>query len=526
MPLIAGRQKNDLRGVSIIDAAMGPLTRRLFFSRMDIRPLHRSSTADCLKFDGRPVNSSAKERSALVLGLAGPRELWWAFAVVLVSVLAFVAATPFAHVPLLKIPAFIPSYESALALTDLVTAALLFGWVNRGRSLAFLILACGYLFNAAIIVMHALSFPGAFSETGLLGANDQTTAWLYVFWHCGFPLFVLGYALVPEQEGAPNNLQMHSNRAVVFGLIGVIALVAALTALATAEGLLPTIIQQGNYSLMISTGASPAALGLSVFALLALWFRSERSALDVWLMVVMSAWLLDVMLSAVISSSRYDLGWYVGRSYGFVAACLLLIVLLFEMNRLYSRLTDALARAGALEEDLTFRAENDLLTGLPNRGLFYDRLETAMTRCRRSKKLMALLYLDIDQFKAINDSMGHGAGDDLLRSFAQRLSQCVRASDTVARLGGDEFTVILENLSSREVAQSVVDKLMAELRRPYGTGEGIYSANASIGVSYYAGEALKSDGLIKQADKALYEAKRRGRNRYWVHETEPAYSVI
>jgi Membrane-associated sensor, integral membrane domain len=136
---------------------------------------------------------------------------------------------------------------------------------------------------------------------------------------------------------------------------------------------------------MISTGASPTAVGLSALALLALWWRSERTALDVWLMVVMSAWLLDVILSAIISSSRYNLGWYAGRTYGFVAACCLFIVLLFEMNRLNARLTDALARAGALEKDLTFRAENDSLTGLPNRALFYDRLESAMARCRRNK---------------------------------------------------------------------------------------------------------------------------------------------
>jgi GGDEF domain-containing protein len=109
------------------------------------------------------------------------------------------------------------------------------------------------------------------------------------------------------------------------------------------------------------------------------------------------------------------------------------------MNRLHGGLMDALAIAGTLEEYLTFRAENDSLTGLPNRALFYDRLETAMTRCRRSKNPMALLYLDIDHFKKVNDGLGHAAGDELLQSFSQRLLKCVRASDTGARLGGDEF---------------------------------------------------------------------------------------
>ena len=379
-------------------------------------------------------------------------------------------------------------------------------------------MASGYLFNAVIIVTHLLTFPSAFSETGLLGANDQTTAWLYVFWHGGFPIFVLGYALLTEGDNASAYLRKHPGRAILFSSIGVVSIVAALTLLATAgQGMLPTIIQGGNYALMISTGVSPAILAMSAVALLALLRRQERTVLDVWLMVVMSIWLLDVTLSAVVSSSRYDLGWYVGRSYGFIAACCLLITLLFEMNRLYDRLNAALANARSLELDLTFRAENDSLTGLPNRALFYDRLTMAMTRCRRSKNLMALLYVDIDNFKKINDSLGHAAGDELLRWFGKRLSQSVRAADTVARLGGDEFTVILENLPSREVAQQVVDKLMAALRRPSGSGQSDVEPSASVGIAYFTDGDMKGDELVKQADAALYRAKETGRNRYWVH---------
>jgi diguanylate cyclase (GGDEF)-like protein len=488
---------------------------------MNVQTTHGQSAGDLPQFDAYRTKRSATESPFLPLAAASPRELWWAFAVVIISVLAVAVTVPFARVPLLKVTAFIPSYESAMAVCDLITAVLLFGRVTRRRSRAFLVLASGYLFNATIIVVHVLTFPGVFSDTGLLGANDQTTAWLYIFWHGGFPLFVLGYTLLPQRDGDSAYLRKYAGWAIVLSAIGVVAVVAALTLLATVgHGVLPTIIQAGNFSLMISTGVSPTVLALSALALVALLRRHERTVLDVWLMAVMSIWLLDVTLSAVVSSSRYDLGWYVGRGYGLVAACCLLIILLFEMNRLYDRLNAALANAQTLELDLTFRAENDSLTGLPNRALFYDRLATAMTRCRRSKKLMALLYVDIDNFKKINDTLGHAAGDDLLRSFAQRLSQCVRASDTVARLGGDEFTVILENLSSRETAQSVVDKLMAALRRPFGIGGNGVQARASIGVAYFTDEDIKADGLIKQADSALYRAKQRGRNDYSVYVPE------
>ena len=456
------------------------------------------------------------EQGTLAPVSASPTEIRVAIVVVLLSVLALAAAVPLARLQLPQINAFIPTYESALAITDFVTALLLFGQVNRRRSRAFLALACGYLFNTAMIVLHALSFPGVFSETGLLGANNQTTAWLYVFWHGGFPLFILAYALLPAQNRASDYLHRHSGRAIALSIIAVAVVVTALTLLATiGTDLLPKIIQKGNFTLMLTSGVSPTLIGLIATALIALWRRPGRTALDVWLMVVVSAWLLDVTLSAVLSSSRYDLGWYAGRTYGFLAACYLLTVLLVEMNQLYGRLTDALAVAQTLQEHLTYRAESDLLTGLPNRALFYDRLETAIARGRRSKNLMALLYLDIDHFKGINDNLGHAAGDDLLRSFGRRLLQCVRASDTAARLGGDEFTIILENLASPEVAQGVIDKLMAALRRPYGVNN--TRATASVGVTYFTGGDMKADALLRQADTALYRAKRNGRDGYCVY---------
>jgi diguanylate cyclase (GGDEF)-like protein len=483
---------------------------------MNIRATHGFTIGGSRKSDDDRVTGMVAEGGVLAPVAATAREKHVAFVVVFLSILALAAILPFARVPLPKLAAFIPSYESALAINDLVTALLLFGQINRRRSRAFLALACGYLFNAAIIILHALSFPGVFSATGLLGATDQTTSWLFVFWHGGFPLFVLGYALLPVQDRASDYLHRRSGKMILFSIIGVVAAVTGLTLLATVgHSLLPRIIENGNYTLMVSTGVSPMLMVLSAAALFALWRRPERAAIDVWLMVVMSAWLLDLTLSAVVSSSRYDLGWYVGRSYGFLAACCLLVVLLDELNQLYRRLTDALSVAQTLEEHLTYRAENDSLTGLPNRALFYDRLETAIARCQRSKKLMALLYLDIDSFKTINDNLGHAAGDDLLRSFGRRLLQCVRASDTAARLGGDEFTIILENLASREAAQGFIDKLMIALRRPYGADD--IHATASVGIVYFTGGEIKADGLLKRADAALYRAKHRGRNGYCIH---------
>lgn len=271
---------------------------------------------------------------------ATKHELRLACAVVSLSVLICAIVTPFAHVPLTKIVAFIPSYESALAISDLITAAVLFGRATESRSSSFLALACGYLFCAAIVVPHALTFPGVFSDTGLLGANDQTTAWLYVFWHGGFPLFALCYVFFPKKAWFDGLLHRHAGKVIGCSIVCILGLVVGLTLLTTiGHSILPTIIKGGDYSLLISTGVSPTIFALNAIALIALWRRREPAVLDVWLMVVLSVYLLDVVLSAIVSSARYDLGWYVGRSYSLVASCCLLVVLLYEVNRLHTRLS-------------------------------------------------------------------------------------------------------------------------------------------------------------------------------------------
>ena len=149
--------------------------------------------------------------------------------------------------------------------------------------------------------------------------------------------------------------------------------------------------------------------------------------------------------------------------------------------------TDAdITRQKAAEQQLRQRAEFDALTGLPNRGLFNDRLESAIERARRSGKTMALLFLDIDHFKGVNDSRGHGAGDALLRIVAERLLATVRGVDTVARLAGDEFTVILEGLTEPADAEVVAMKMVEALRPPMRIGDDLVSVSTSVGLAVLA----------------------------------------
>ncbi|HZJ71923.1 MAG TPA: sensor domain-containing diguanylate cyclase, partial [Planctomycetota bacterium] len=164
-----------------------------------------------------------------------------------------------------------------------------------------------------------------------------------------------------------------------------------------------------------------------------------------------------------------------------------------------------------MEEAVQSAAQSDPLTGLANRLLLDDRLRVAVARLRRSGAQLAVLYIDLDRFKAVNDSLGHAAGDTLLKDVAARLRGGVRASDTVARLGGDEFVVLLEDIKERAHALRVADKILEDCRRPLRLEGRDVVATASIGIAF-AEVDLDAAGLLKRADAALYEAKAAGRD--------------
>jgi hypothetical protein len=288
--------------------------------------------------------SPDQSHTFLATALASRREKQVAIAIAGIALVAFLALAPFVRLPLAQWPAFIPAYEAALFLMDLITAVLLFDQFFYLRSLSVLLLACAYLFDALMIVPHALSFPAAFATTGLLGAKEQTTAWLYVFWHGGFPLFVIAYSVFRDlEESSPRWTIARRGWAIAASCIGVSLLVTALTLLATSgHGWLPIVMQGSDYSLLVTKGISPAVLALTLIGLLALW-RSKQRIIDLWLMVVMWAWLFDIALASVIGSTRFDLGFYAGRIFGLVAASFLLVTLLIEMARLHARAIGAVA---------------------------------------------------------------------------------------------------------------------------------------------------------------------------------------
>ena len=157
-------------------------------------------------------------------------------------------------------------------------------------------------------------------------------------------------------------------------------------------------------------------------------------------------------------------------------------------------------------------AHYDVVTGLPNRSLLADRLQQEIARSMRSNEAFALAMFDLDGFKAVNDSMGHAAGDKLLAQVAHRARESVRGSDTLGRLGGDEFLVVLPH-TSREGAMQAAEKIRVELQRPYELGGKEACVSASVGVSLFPEHGIDPDTLLRAADAALYVAKREGKNR-------------
>jgi diguanylate cyclase (GGDEF)-like protein/PAS domain S-box-containing protein len=171
------------------------------------------------------------------------------------------------------------------------------------------------------------------------------------------------------------------------------------------------------------------------------------------------------------------------------------------------------SEAQAMAQKMAHLAEHDVLTSLPNRGLLGDRLEQGIALAQRHSRQLAVLFIDLDHFKHINDSLGHLIGDQLLRAVALRITPCVRSSDTVSRQGGDEFIVLLSEISHAEDAALIADKIRLAVLEPYTIASHLLHLTASIGVSVYPEDGADSESLIQCADTAMYHAKENGRNR-------------
>jgi signal transduction histidine kinase len=287
---------------------------------------------------------------------ASPGQRRRALAVSVLLFAGFLGILPFARVAWVPFPAFILIQQTLLLANDLITAALLFGQYAIGRTRPLNTLATGYLFTGADCHSPCAEFPGAFSETGLLGAGPQSAAWLYVGWHAVLPLAIMVFALRRDYAGGADEPVNTARTSIMMASLAAIGGVLAMTLLVTAgHAWLPPVIEDGQF-----TPATRVAVGMLLIlplgALLLLGRRRFRSMLDLWLMVVMFAWLCTICLGAFVSGGRYDTGWYVGRIFDLLTSMFILLVLPSETIGLYARHI----RAAAIERRERERRLNEM----------------------------------------------------------------------------------------------------------------------------------------------------------------------
>jgi signal transduction histidine kinase len=293
------------------------------------------------------VVRQASDEPQLFLAALPPsqRQIWAARGFVVVLLVAFAVTAPLANTQLRRVDAFIPILETTILINDLITSALLFSQFFIARRRALLVLASSYLFTALIVIPHALTFPGVFTPTGLLGAGLQSTVWLYIFWHVSSPLAVIVYIFIKDEDTEAKTFRRPAATAIGTSIAIVIATVCGLTWAVTAgDGVLPKIffdkVQMDQHFTLLFGGLM---MILDAVALALLWLR-RRSVLDLWLMVIGCAWPFESMISAVLITARFSLGWYAGRTFGLFATFIVLLVLLSETTTIYAHLARSAMR--------------------------------------------------------------------------------------------------------------------------------------------------------------------------------------
>src|SRR6516164_1794266 len=252
------------------------------------------------------------------------RQRRWTLVLAAVVLIATIIIAPFGAIQLRRIDGFIPATESAIIITELFTAVLLFSQSRIIGSPGLLLLASGYLFSALMVLMHLLTFPGAFAAAGLLGAGLSSTAWFFIFWHLGLPVSVIGYAYLINERRTLTSWAIYWSVTFVIGLVCVLAWIVT-----AHDDALPALFVDQIHVTTLGSHVTAIIFLVGVAALAALWFRG-RSVLDLWLIVSVCALMAELGVAAFIIVSRFSLGFYTQRVFSLAASTVVLSALLGE----------------------------------------------------------------------------------------------------------------------------------------------------------------------------------------------------
>lgn len=471
-------------------------------------------------------------------GSAGPATIRHGIIFATVVIVLAVIVALFGQIPLTPLPQFTTFHASFVFLVDGITAFLLFGQFVYRQQPSYCILAAAFLFSSLVVLPFVLCFPGALKAEGEFIGGEQSSIWVWHVWHTLFPALV-ALSLIVHERGAGRLVPRRwVYRSVVAAMTIVVLLVLLISIAVTAfHDWLPVLIHAARVPVKANfywAGGVAAAVTAAAFLLALRMVARQRTILHTWLALVLLALLADEAAS-LGAYPRFSLGWYFGRIDWILAASVLLVVFLTDINRLYRRLAEAardlfnsnrrlsamVKKRDALviqlresEERVRYMAFHDAVTGLPNRRLLMESLTHTLAQASRHGHNTAVLFIDLDRFKEVNDVLGHDVGDALLNEVAIRLKRCVRAGDTLARMGGDEFVILLPEVSGPRDAAAVADKALTALAETMLVMGHRIDITASIGIAMSTSEDRPAaDALLRRADEAMYAAKKAGRNR-------------
>ena len=386
-----------------------------------------------------------------------PRQRRAVFIIALVLIAALVISAPFSRTPLVRIDSFIPTLEGVIFVNDFITSILLFAQFSVVRSRAILALASGYLFTALIVVPHALTFPGAFTPTGLLGAGLQTTGWLYFSWHWGMALAILTYALL---RNTSNEFQPGTTTPKIFtSVVTVVFAVGALTWITTAEEphlpVLFTSTVAGIGSLRFAINAYTIGVYVPLFlagiALVVLWLR-RHSVLDYCVILVIVAFVAEHLTAFVFSAPRFTLGFYIGRSFSFATSIFVLGFLIDQITNLYFNLAhtnmmlarerdNKLMNAGATAAAMAHELKQPLAAMVANADASLEFLDQMPPNLPRAKEALNDIVAD-----------GHHTSDALdgIRTLFRSVNQTREPVD-INQIIGEVLHSIREELTDNGI---------------------------------------------------------------------------